>query len=472
MFGFIDSASDHAAALSHFHSYAMFFLVLIIVFVVWLLKMILKFVVAERSLILTDFQTADSLIFNKASLAHFTYVGHLIFSLTAANRKLSALIYDLYYAFALTFNISKTFYSYGIQKTMYPDQGLGVNIFSTLPRLVFTQSQFRPYYSVGALTTLAATTLSGETAELLTIFRKSKHNISFLFPYERVEINSHGPYSSVEEYLTLQLYVAAFTLKLKHSSWARFFSSFSATKPYTFTFINVNKLFGFSVERSAFFYKTYSAYSLPFLTLIDFYGSESRMFFYLFFQQVKHRKILEWVWTCIPALILLVILYPSLILLYCYDRPYITQPYFTFKAIGHQWYWSYEYSDFVTSNKDELSEHIKFESYMLHQDDLEFGTFRLLEVDRRLILPLGVCLRLITTSSDVLHSWAVPALGVKIDAVPGRLNQFWIVADRPGTFYGQCSEICGVNHGFMPIVVEAADFTVFFKAINAALTNF
>lgn len=228
-------------------------------------------------------------------------------------------------------------------------------------------------------------------------------------------------------------------------------------------------LFGFAAEKSLFFFKSYSTFFLPFLTLIDFYGSESRMFFYLFFQQVKHRKVLEWVWTCIPALILLIILYPSLILLYCYDRPYITQPYFTFKAIGHQWYWSYEYSDFVTSSREEIGEHIKFESYMLHQDDLEFGTFRLLEVDRRLVLPLGVCLRLITTSSDVLHSWAVPALGVKIDAVPGRLNQFWIVADRPGTFYGQCSEICGVNHGFMPIVVETTDFATFFKAINAGL---
>lgn len=104
---------------------------------------------------------------------------------------------------------------------------------------------------------------------------------------------------------------------------------------------------------------------------------------------------------------------------------------------------------------------------MIHEDDLELGAFRLLEVDRRIVLPIGICMRLVTTSSDVLHSWAVPALGVKIDAVPGRLNQFWIVADRPGTFYGQCSELCGVNHGFMPIAVEGAPFLEFFKAISA-----
>lgn len=235
--------------------------------------------------------------------------------------------------------------------------------------------------------------------------------------------------------------------------------------------LDVKNTLGFALTRSSFLYKSYSVYNLPFSIFINFYGTDSRMFFYLFFQHVRHRKILEWVWTCIPALILLLLLYPSLILLYCYDRPYITKPYLTFKAIGHQWYWSYEYSDFVTSSTDSTVGHINFDSYMIHQDDLEEGAFRLLEVDRRIVLPLGVCLRLITTSSDVLHSWAVPALGVKIDAVPGRLNQFWIVADRPGTFYGQCSELCGVNHGFMPIAVEGAPFLDFFKAVNAALAQ-
>lgn len=468
MFGFIDSASDHAVALTHFHSYVMFFLVLVVVFVVWLLKMVLKFVVTERNLSLTAADTTNPLTQYVSKIPPLSYFGHLIVRAASITERTASVPHDVYYAANLTFNISKTLYSYGRRKTMYPDQGFTINIFSALPRLVLTGSRFRSYFAVGTLTKRYSNSVRGLDAELVSVYWHSLHDVPFLFPYERVEINSHGPYTSVEEYLTVQLYVAAFTLKLKHLSWDSVFAAFNPDKLNTIT-LDVNAFFGFSPKRSVFFYKTYSSFLTPFLTLIDFYGSESRMFFYLFFQQVKHRKVLEWVWTCIPALILLVILYPSLIILYAYDRPYITQPYFTFKAIGHQWYWSYEYSDFVTSNREELGEHIKFESYMLHQDDLDFGTFRLLEVDRRLILPLGVCMRLITTSSDVLHSWAVPALGVKIDAVPGRLNQFWIVSDRPGTFYGQCSEICGVNHGFMPIVVETTDFTVFFKALAAAI---
>jgi len=146
----------------------------------------------------------------------------------------------------------------------------------------------------------------------------------------------------------------------------------------------------------------------------------------------------------------------------------LTKPYLTFKAIGHQWYWSYEYSD-CHNQIDANIDHISFDSYMIHEDDLNLGQFRLLEVDKRISLPVGVLVRLITTSTDVLHSWAVPALGVKIDAVPGRLNQFWIIADRPGTFYGQCSELCGVNHGFMPIAVEAVSTDLFLNYLQVNL---
>lgn len=108
---------------------------------------------------------------------------------------------------------------------------------------------------------------------------------------------------------------------------------------------------------------------------------------------------------------------------------------------------------------------------MVHEDDLNLGQLRLLEVDRRVALPVGVLSRLITTSTDVLHSWAVPALGVKIDAVPGRLNQFWIIVDRPGTFYGQCSELCGVNHGFMPIAVDAVVVDSFLQYLATNFSN-
>jgi cytochrome c oxidase subunit 2 len=117
----------------------------------------------------------------------------------------------------------------------------------------------------------------------------------------------------------------------------------------------------------------------------------------------------------------------------------------------HQWYWSYEYSDFISDN----GHSIEFDSYMVPESDLELGQYRLLDVDNKLMIPLDSHIRLIVTGSDVIHSFAVPSLGLKLDCVPGRLNQVSFFAERSGTFYGQCSEICGVWHGFMPIVVES-----------------
>jgi cytochrome c oxidase subunit 2 len=133
----------------------------------------------------------------------------------------------------------------------------------------------------------------------------------------------------------------------------------------------------------------------------------------------------------------------------------------------HQWYWSYEYSDFITDS----GESIDFDSYMIPESDLELGQFRLLDVDNRLIIPVDCHIRLIVTGADVLHSFAVPSLGLKLDAVPGRLNQVSFLAERSGIFYGQCSEICGVWHGFMPIVVEAVpspDFLVWIESFSQA----
>lgn len=129
----------------------------------------------------------------------------------------------------------------------------------------------------------------------------------------------------------------------------------------------------------------------------------------------------------------------------------IINPAMTIKAIGHQWYWSYEYSDYQTKGIDTIS----FDSYMIPEEDLEIGQLRLLEVDNRVVVPTHTHVRVLVTSTDVLHSWAVPSLGVKVDAVPGRLNQLSFFVQREGLYYGQCSELCGVNHGFMPIVVEA-----------------
>nr|APG38317.1 cytochrome c oxidase subunit II [Kaloula baleata] len=153
---------------------------------------------------------------------------------------------------------------------------------------------------------------------------------------------------------------------------------------------------------------------------------------------------IEMVWTIMPAIILIVIALPSLRILYLMDE--ISNPDITVKAIGHQWYWSYEYSDFAN---------LSFDSYMTPTNDLTPGQFRLLEVDNRMITPIGMATRAIITADDVLHSWAVPSLGVKTDAIPGRLNQTSFLISRPGLYYGQCSEICGANHSFMPIVVEA-----------------
>ncbi len=166
------------------------------------------------------------------------------------------------------------------------------------------------------------------------------------------------------------------------------------------------------------------------------------------YTQVIHHNALEIIWTVLPSFLLMVISIPSFALLYAIDE--ITKPTLTFKAIGHQWYWSYEYGDCVSK----ASKILKFDSYMVTEEDLYEGSLRLLEVDSRIVLPVNIHIRVLITSSDVLHSWAVPSLGVKLDACPGRLNQTFMYIKRQGVFYGSCSEICGVNHGFMPIVVE------------------
>nr|YP_010318852.1 cytochrome c oxidase subunit II [Pipa snethlageae]UMB51086.1 cytochrome c oxidase subunit II [Pipa snethlageae] len=159
---------------------------------------------------------------------------------------------------------------------------------------------------------------------------------------------------------------------------------------------------------------------------------------------------IEMVWTIMPAIILIVIALPSLRILYLMDE--MNDPHLTVKTIGHQWYWSYEYTNY---------EDLAFDSYMTPTNDLNPGQFRLLEVDNRMVVPMESPTRILVTAEDVLHSWAVPALGLKTDAIPGRLNQTSFIITRPGIFYGQCSEICGANHSFMPIVVEAVPLSDF-----------
>nr|WMQ72173.1 cytochrome oxidase subunit II [Okanagana occidentalis] len=161
-------------------------------------------------------------------------------------------------------------------------------------------------------------------------------------------------------------------------------------------------------------------------------------------------QLIEFIWTLLPAMTLIFIALPSLRLLYLLDE--VNNPLLTIKIVGHQWYWSYEYSDFLN---------VEFDSYMKSMNNLDGNEFRLIEVDNRMILPFSTQIRLMITSTDVLHSWAMPSLGIKVDAVPGRLNQASILINRPGLIYGQCSEICGSNHSFMPIVIESINNKMF-----------
>nr|AVM85471.1 cytochrome c oxidase subunit II [Anopheles gambiae] len=172
-----------------------------------------------------------------------------------------------------------------------------------------------------------------------------------------------------------------------------------------------------------------------------------------------HGQTIEIIWTVLPAIILMFIAFPSLRLLYLMDE--INTPSITLKSIGHQWYWSYEYSDFLN---------LEFDSYMVSTNELETNGFRLLDVDNRVVLPMNNQIRILVTATDVLHSWTVPSLGVKVDATPGRLNQLNFLINRPGLFFGQCSEICGANHSFMPIVIESIPMNYFIKWITS-MTN-
>nr|APX39595.1 cytochrome c oxidase subunit 2 [Longitarsus parvulus] len=185
----------------------------------------------------------------------------------------------------------------------------------------------------------------------------------------------------------------------------------------------------------------------------------SQLMITLFFNKFSHRFLLEGqmieiIWTILPTITLIFIAIPSLRLIYILDE--INNPTITIKTIGNQWYWSYEYSDF---------QNIEFDSYMIPTNELNNFNFRLLDVDNRITIPFESNIRMLVTASDVIHSWTIPSLGVKIDATPGRLNQINFTINRSGLFYGQCSEICGANHSFMPIVMESISPNYFTKWI-------
>nr|YP_006576045.1 cytochrome c oxidase subunit II [Euspilotus scissus]ACZ58572.1 cytochrome c oxidase subunit II [Euspilotus scissus] len=208
------------------------------------------------------------------------------------------------------------------------------------------------------------------------------------------------------------------------------------------------------MEQLAFFHDHAMTILLMITMLVGF------LMLSILFNKFNNRLLLEGqtievIWTILPAIILFFIAIPSLRLLYLLDE--LSSPNITVKAIGHQWYWSYEYTDFKS---------IEFDSYMIPSNELSISGFRLLDVDNRITLPFNYPIRFIITAADVLHSWTIPALGVKVDATPGRLNQTSFILNRTGLFFGQCSEICGANHSFMPIVIESVSLDTFINWIK------
>jgi cytochrome c oxidase subunit 2 len=175
----------------------------------------------------------------------------------------------------------------------------------------------------------------------------------------------------------------------------------------------------------------------------------------------SHNTLLEVAWTVVPVLVLVVVAIPSFKLLYYSDV--VPETEMTIKATGYQWYWNYQYSD---------NGNFTFDANMIAQDSLQPGQLRLLETDNRVVVPVGTNIRIQTTAGDVLHSWAMPPFGVKVDAIPGRLNELWFNVQEPGTYYGQCSELCGVNHAFMPITVEAVTRERFDAWVQEAQAKF
>nr|UYO78897.1 cytochrome c oxidase subunit 2 [Pygoluciola sp. 2 XHF-2022a] len=211
------------------------------------------------------------------------------------------------------------------------------------------------------------------------------------------------------------------------------------------TWMNLNSQDSISplMEQLTFFHD-HTLMILTIITLIVMYIMISMMMNKYINRLLLEGQMIELIWTISPAITLIFIALPSLQLLYLLDE--INSPLVSVKSMGHQWYWSYEFSDFKKA---------EFDSYMIPINEQKNFSFRLLEVDNRLALPIYTQIRMMVSSSDVIHSWTIPSSSVKIDATPGRLNQTTFFMNRIGVFFGQCSEICGMNHSFMPIVVES-----------------
>nr|UXG58607.1 cytochrome c oxidase subunit 2 [Dermacentor albipictus]UXG58633.1 cytochrome c oxidase subunit 2 [Dermacentor albipictus]UXG58646.1 cytochrome c oxidase subunit 2 [Dermacentor albipictus]UXG58698.1 cytochrome c oxidase subunit 2 [Dermacentor albipictus] len=207
------------------------------------------------------------------------------------------------------------------------------------------------------------------------------------------------------------------------------------------------------MEQMVFFHD-HSMMIIMMITIITIYMIMNIIYNKFTSRSLMEGQEIEIIWTIIPAITLIFIAIPSLHLLYLTDEMFNSQ--LSIKVLGHQWYWSYEYSDF---NKE-------FDSFMLSEMDLKKASFRLLETDNNLIIPVNTNIKFLISSADVIHSWTIPSLGLKMDAIPGRLNQCFSSSNRPGMFYGQCSEICGANHSFMPISLEITSLKNFMHFIQ------
>ena len=221
------------------------------------------------------------------------------------------------------------------------------------------------------------------------------------------------------------------------------------------TWINLNLQNGNSplIEQLIFFHD-HTILILILITLLISYILLSLIFSSLTNYFFLSGQLIEIIWTILPAIVLLFIALPSLRLLYLLDE--INKPIITLKAIGHQWYWRYEYTNF---------NNIEFDSYIIRKEDSILYSFRLLETDNNIVIPFKFQTRILVTAADVLHAWTIPSLGIKIDATPGRLNQTNFIINRSRIFFGQCSEICGANHSFMPIKLETSSLIIFLKWI-------
>nr|YP_010049487.1 cytochrome c oxidase subunit II [Yuukianura szeptyckii]QPL15822.1 cytochrome oxidase subunit 2 [Yuukianura szeptyckii] len=206
------------------------------------------------------------------------------------------------------------------------------------------------------------------------------------------------------------------------------------------------------------FFHDHTLMILILITMIVFYNIVSITLTPDLNKFMSESQTLEMFWTITPTFILIMIGGPSIRLLYMLDEVYT--PMISIKVMGHQWYWSYEYSDF---------NNIEFDSFLVPFNSNQtnnYSSLRLLDVDNRLIIPFNTQIRTLVSATDVLHSWTIPSLGVKTDAIPGRLNQLNFLVNRPGLFFGQCSEICGANHSFMPITLESVNSYTFINWVN------